>query len=116
MLLAGGACTSNQRVEGTAVPAGIRQYLVAHHPADVQVTDQAGSVAWLHGPRVEGDSLVGTLSRDEPRMRRAVALSSIRFLSVPHFSAARTLGLVGGVVGSAGLTLLILSAGNDPVY
>jgi hypothetical protein len=45
-----------------------------------------------------------------------VPLSSIRFLSVPHFSAGRTLGLIGGVVGSVGLTLLVLSAGNEAVY
>jgi hypothetical protein len=45
-----------------------------------------------------------------------VALSDVRVLEAPKFSAGRTLGLVGGIIGSAGVAVLILSSGNEAVY
>ncbi len=115
-LLSGLACTTNRAVDLSAGPQSILHYLESHHAADVQVTDSAGERIWLHGPRVSGDSLFGTLSRDEPRARRAIALTSIRSLAVPHFSAGKTFGLIGGVVGTAGLVVIILADAAQPVY
>ena len=110
------ACTTNRTVDLSAGPESVAHYLASHHPADVQVTDSAGARVWLHGPRVSGDSLIGTVNRDEPREQRAVALTSIRSLAVPHFSAGKTFGLIGGVVGTAGLVVMILADGSQPVY
>jgi hypothetical protein len=115
-LVAGLACTTNRAVNLSAGPESISRYLESHHPADIQVTGAAGERVWLHGPRVSGDSLFGTLSRDEPRARRAIALTSIRSLAVPHFSAGKTFGLIGGVVGTAALVVIILADGSQPVY
>jgi hypothetical protein len=115
-LLAGLACTTNRAVDLSAGPQSMPHYLESHHPADVQVTDAAGARFWLHGPRVSGDSLLGTLSREEPRERRAIALTSVRSLAIPHFSAGKTFGLIGAVIGTAGLMVIILADGSQPVY
>lgn len=88
----------------------------SHHPANVQLTKVAGERFWLHGPRVSGDSLLGTLNRDEPRARRVIAPTLIRSLAIPHFSAGKTFGLTGGVIGTAGLMVIILADGSQPVY
>ncbi|MEO8633997.1 MAG: hypothetical protein ABI587_01860 [Gemmatimonadales bacterium] len=117
LLVAGLACTTSRAIDLSAGPDTIGHYLDARHPTDVQVTDSAGRKAWLHSPRVEGDSLVGVLSRDEPRERLAIPLASIRSLAVPHFSAGRTAGLIGGTVGAAGLIVIIIASSlPDAVY
>lgn len=85
-------------------------------PRRRQVTDSVGTKVWLHGPRVSGDFLVGTLNRGTPREQRAVALTPIRSLAIPHFSAGKTFGLIGGVVGTAGLVVIILADGSQPAY
>jgi hypothetical protein len=115
-MLSGLACTTNRAVDLSAGPQSILHCLESHHPADVQVTDSAGERVWLHGLRVAGDSLLGALGRDEPRAHRAIALTSVRSLAVPHFSAGKTFGLIGGVVGTAGLVVIILADGSQPVY
>jgi hypothetical protein len=111
-------CTANRAVNVAIDPESVSRYLASSRPADIQVADSAGAKVWLHGPRVTGDSLVGTLSRDEPRKRRAVALTSITSLAVPRFSAGKTFALIGGVVGSAGIGLIIIASGSgsEPVY
>jgi len=111
------ACTVNRRVEVAPEPEAVSRYLEASRPADLQVTDTTGRTTWLHNPRIAGDSLVGVAGRDDPRARRAVPLTAIRTLAVPQFSTGRTLGLVGGIVGAAGLTLLVVATdGPQPVY
>lgn len=57
------ACTVNRRVEVAPELTAINQFLEARRPADIQVTDMAGKTAWLHSPRIEGDSPVGVASR-----------------------------------------------------
>jgi hypothetical protein len=116
-LLLGFGCTSNRQVAVTPEPAARSAYLNDHQPRYLRVTTTSGQSAWLQHTVVVGDSLIGRADRDQPPSRRAIALADIRTLEVPEFSAGRTVGLVGGVVGTAGLALLVFAtAGSEPVY
>jgi hypothetical protein len=115
-LVTGIACTANHPVPGGPEPSPLSAYLADHRPRDLRVTTTAGSSLWLHNPMLAGDSLIGDAGRDQPPARRAVALADIRALEAPKFSAGRTLGLIGGIVGTAAVAVLILSSGNEAVY
>ena len=116
-LLASLACTSNQRVSVAPEPESLAAYLGEYRPNDLHVIPTSGPAFWLHNPSVAEDSLVGVVGRDQPAPRRAIAIAEIRALEVPRASAGRTVGLVGGVVGTAGLVvLLVATAGSEPVY
>jgi len=81
------------------------------------MTDTAGRIVWLHDPRLVNDSLVALLKWGDPRSRRSIPLPAIRTVAEPYFSAGRTLGLVGGVLGSMGIALLVVATtGPEPVY
>ena len=111
------ACTSNHVV--TVVPElrTLEEFLRAEHPRDLRVTTRTDAATWIHSPHVLGDSLVGDAGRDQPPPRRAIPIADIRRLEVPRFSTGRTLGLVGGIVGTAGLAgLIIATSGRAPVY
>ena len=52
-----------------------------------------------------------------PHRRRAIPLAEVRGFAEPHFSAGRTLELVGGALGVAGAALIMVSLEHDePIY
>jgi hypothetical protein len=117
ILLSLTACTANRPVAVSPEPAALAAYLQQEHPRDIQVTNTAGGSVWLHNPRLSGDSLTGELRREEPREQRAIPVGTIRTIAQPHFSAGRTVGFLGGVLGSAGVALLIVATnGAEPAY
>lgn len=115
MLLAG--CTANREMQLSPTPDGLATYLQTSHPRDLQVTDTAGQQFWLHRPKLVGDSLVGLPDWNRSASRRAIPVAAIGSVAEPRFSAGRTIGLVGGILGSAGIALIIVaSSGPEPVY
>lgn len=113
----GTGCTTNRPVQLSPGPEGLGTYLQTARPSALQVTDTAGKVVWLHAPTLAGDSLAGVLNRGDSRSRRAFPPAAISSIAEPQFSAGRTLGLVGGVLGSIGIALLIVApTGSEPVY
>jgi hypothetical protein len=115
--LLGTSCTTNRPVQLSPDPEGVASYLQTARPSALQVTDTAGKVVWLHAPALAGDSLAGMLNRGDSRTRQVFPPAEIRTIAEPHFSAGRTLGLVGGVLGSMGIALLIVApTGPEPVY
>ena len=113
----GTGCTTNRPVQLSPGPEGLTTYVQTARPRDLQVTDTAGKVVWLHAPTLAGDSLAGVLNQGDSRTRRAFPPAAIRTIAEPQFSAGRTIGLVGGVLGSIGIALLVVgSTGAEPVY
>jgi hypothetical protein len=117
VLLASPACTSTQTLAVAPTPEEIGPFLQDQRPADIRITDTAGRQLWIHNPRLVGDTLRGVTRREPPQAPLAIPLTQIRASAVPRFSAGRTAGLVGGLLGGAGLALLVLAtSGSEPVY
>jgi hypothetical protein len=113
----GTGCTTNRPVQLSPELEGLATFLQTSRPSALEVTDTGGKVVWLHAPAMAGDSLAGVLNRGDSRTRQAFAPAEIRTIAEPHFSAGRTLGLVGGVLGSMGIALLVVAPpGSEPVY
>jgi hypothetical protein len=110
-------CTANRPILVAPEPVALGSYLAEERPPDLLVTDSGGHAFWLHAPELRGDTLTGRLSLDARPKRIAIPLAQVRDLRQPHFSAGRTFGLIGGVIGAAGITLLIVAVdGPQPVY
>ena len=90
------------------------QLFEAQSPGLVRVGRQDGTRVDLEKPSIRGDSIVGTFrSRFDGRDATAVRtlpLTEVRTVAVRRFSAGRTLGLVGGVLGALTLAALIAYA------
>jgi hypothetical protein len=111
------ACSVNRPVALAPGPAGVTEYLAAHRPSDLLVTDSAGRSRWVHNPTLDGDTLRGLRNRELPRERLAIPVMQVRSLAAPQFSTGRTLGLVGGVLGTLVMAIVVLAGnGAHPVY
>jgi hypothetical protein len=111
------ACTANRPVPVSPEPPALSTHLHTEHPRDIEITDTARRIVWLHNPELAGDSLTGVVSREDVRLRRGVPIAAIRVITQPRLSTGRTIGLVVGVLGSAGVALLIVATnGAEPVY
>jgi hypothetical protein len=107
------ACSVTTPVDLTPGVAGIREYLAAHAPPVLLVSDSAGHTRWVHHPRLEGDTLRGLRGQDMLFERIAIPLSQVSGIAAPRFSAGRTLGLFGGLAAVVGVVIL---TAPDPVY
>jgi len=109
-------CTANHPLPVSPEPETVTACLSAHPHAHLQVTNHRGSVRWPYAAEVQGDSLIGYLTREPPRERAAMALVEVHARSRPHFSTGGTAGLVGGVPGAAAIgTLVTIGTGPEPV-
>lgn len=104
------ACSVTRPMSLPAPVAGAQPATV--YPA-LLVTDSAGHRRWVYAARVEGDTLRGLRGPEPSRERLALPLSQVRAVAAPRFSAVRTAGLVGGLVGVAVVAALLAP---DPVY
>ena len=109
------ACSINRPIPAAPDPAALGDYLAAHRPPDLLVTDTAGRSRWIHKPRLDGDTLRGVRNRELPRWQVAIPLTTVRSVAAPHFSTGRTVGLVGAVLGALTVAVLIMS-GVQPDY
>jgi hypothetical protein len=109
------ACSINRPIPAAPEPAALGDYLAAHRPPDLLITDSAGRARWIHNPRLDGDTLRGVRSRELPRWQVAIPLTTVRSVAAPQFSTGRTAVLVGSVLGAATIAILILS-GVTPDY
>jgi hypothetical protein len=110
-------CTVNRALAVSPEPQALARYLSERQPPNLQVTDSLGRRTWVHRPRVVGDSLTGVLGIEPPAPRYSIPLAAIHRLDQPHFSPGRTAGLIGGIIGTAGVALLLVAGtGPDPVY
>ncbi len=110
------ACSINRPVALTPAPNALAAYVDSQRPSDLLITDTAGHSLWVHAPRVDGDTLRGVPGTDLPPLHLAIPVGAVRSVAAPHFSAGRSLGLVGGIVAAAGLALVIITSGTGPVY
>ncbi|HEY3279006.1 MAG TPA: hypothetical protein VGJ83_00715 [Gemmatimonadales bacterium] len=113
LALIAAACSVTKPVDLAPGVAGIREYLAAHAPPVLLVSDSVGHARWVHHPRLEGDTLRGLRSQDMPLERIAIPLNQVRGIAAPRFSAGRTLGLFGGLAAALGVVIL---AAPDPDY
>jgi hypothetical protein len=90
---------------------------LAEHPAaNLRVTERSGRRYWIHAPEIRGDSLVGRRGYDLPVRALGVGLDDVVELGTGHFSPGRTGAAVGGVLAVAGVALLLVIDGAQPVY
>jgi hypothetical protein len=90
---------------------------VTQQHSDLFVTDRAGHSEWFHNPRLDGDTLRGLRSRELPRQPLAIPIGEIHGLATAQVSTARTVGLVGALLGVVTATVLIAAShGPEPVY
>jgi hypothetical protein len=109
-------CSVTRPIELSPGPAGVTEYLVTQRHSDLLVTDRAGHSAWFHNPRLEGDTLRGLRSRQLPRQPLAIHIDQIHGLAAAQVSTARTVGLVGALLGVLTVTVLIAAShGPEPV-
>jgi hypothetical protein len=108
LLLAG--CLSTRQVLTTPQPQDLASYLASRRPEDILVRDSKGGDHWIHHPLVDGDTVRGVRGRDLPQPRIAIAVGDVSQVEEPHFSAGRTLGLVGVMLGTAAVVLAILAS------
>ena len=91
------ACSTWQ--PGGPTPAAFVQ---TQDPREVRVVESDGSHLQVRAPTIQGDSLVGLLAaglgRDDTTRRVALPLLAVQAVQVHKVSAARTLGLVGGLM------------------
>jgi hypothetical protein len=109
------ACSINRPIAAAPEPAALGDYLAAHRPPDLLITDSAGHSRWIHNPRLDGDTLRGVRSRELPRWQVAIPLTTVRSVAAPQFSTGRTAVLVASVLGALTFAVLILS-GSQPDY
>lgn len=109
-MMLGTACTSNRAAVTAAGPETLSAYLASSNPADILVTDKSGGSHWYHNPTMDGDSLRGVRGHDLPRYPVAIAVADIAGIQEAHFSAGRTLGLIGGVLAVVTAAVLILGS------
>lgn len=105
------ACTSRQVVQPS--PA---EYVQDRKPRELRIHRSDGSKVELYNPKVEGDSLVGTgMSSSGTRTdeRKAYAVADIARADVSRFSAAKTLGLFGVLLGGLLVAAAISCDSND---
>ena len=99
-------------------PDGIEPIL-AHNPQRVRITLAGGLQREILAPRLEGDSLTGTVPSPDPKQppyRIAFAVSDIREVAVQGVDAGRTVLLVAGVGLSVLLIAVAVSAASEPDF
>jgi hypothetical protein len=106
-------CSSVRPVTSAPTPASIQSYLESHPHVGLRLIDQRGRGQWIYDVQVRGDTLYGLRNPSMPRDPIAVPFSQVTGVEAPRFSAARTLGLVGGLAAIAGVMAL---TGPKPVY
>lgn len=110
-------CSVNRPIELSPGPTGVAEYLVTQQHSDLLVTDRAGHSEWFHNPRLDGDTLRGLRSRALPRQPLAIPIGEIHGLATAQVSTARTVGLVGALLGVLTATVLIAAShGPEPLY
>jgi hypothetical protein len=109
-------CSATRPVPATPEAASLRNYLAEHPTTDLRVTERSGRKYWVHAPEIRGDSLVGRRRYDVPVRPLSVGLDDVVELRTGHFSAGRTAGAVGGVLAVAGVALVLLTDGAEPIY
>lgn len=107
LALGAGACASNREALSAPQPQTLGSYLTSKHPADILVTDRRGGSHWLHNPVVDGDTLRGVRNNELPQPRLAIAIEDVARVEEPHFSAGKTLLLVGSFVAALGAYILV---------
>ena len=115
--LGAGACASNREALSAPQPETLASYLTSKHPADILVTDRRGGSHWFHHPVVDGDTLRGVRNNELPQPRLAMAIEDVARVEEPHFSAGKTLLLIGSFVAGVG-AFIVIAIGNvrtDPI-
>ena len=97
-------------MEGPPHPEPLTAYLRTHRPAHILVADSTGETRSLYDAQLQGDTLRGTSKRVPPAQRLTIPLASVQSVTVPRFSAVRTLELAGAVVAVVGIVKLLLPA------
>jgi hypothetical protein len=112
------ACSVNRPIALAPGAAGVAEYLSAHHPPDVLVTDSAGHSQWIHRVKLDGDTIRGLRNRQLPPEQVAIPVTQLRSLAIPALSGGRTVGLVCGLLGALAITIAVLATGNhdQPLY
>ena len=107
------ACTVVQPITTGPTPVKVEDYLKAHRQAALRVVDSSGHARWFYYAEVQRDTLHGARHSFPPREEVTLPLSQISQVGTQHFSAGRTAGLVGIVLGV--LAVMALNA-PKPVY
>ena len=94
------ACTS-WRVESTPLPDRLR----ADPPSSVRLWLRDSTRLEIRDPRWVSDSVAGTGERKQPI---AIPAADITGYATRHFSAGKTIGLVGAVIGGFFLFAIIV--------
>jgi len=95
------ACHS-WRPQATPTPQSIEQM---NGRSTVRILRRDRSLLVLAGPRVAGDSIVGTAGT--PPQRAAVAMADVERIETRKVSAGKTAGLVAGIYGVAALVVVL---------
>ncbi len=105
LVLTGFACTSVRQVQ----PA---EFIPQHHPQSVLVTTTDSDVTNVVAPRMDGDTLRGTVAGLQERV--AIPLKDIVSVRAKTPDGMKTAILVtGSAILAGGLAYMILTAGNS---
>lgn len=110
LLLSG--CSATRPLAGPA-SVSIQEYLRHHPRAALRVADSTGRRQWIYEAELRGDTLRGVRNTSMPRNPIAIPVNQISAVGAPRFSAAHTLGLLGGIAAVAGILALMAP---EPVY
>lgn len=108
-----GACTSSHVIRPGPTPEAIADQLTRYPRADLQVTDTTGARYRISRPTLRADTLVGSLRlRDDRDSLAALHLGALREVVVSRSAAARTAGLVLGILTA--LTVAYVTLHREP--